>query len=269
MSAPPGEPASILFLLGKPPRPTTIFPRVFDRLRAGGLGWRVELPHEAGLVPEGWPPGALLVHRGLRWSVLERLAALEAEGWRCCNRVGASLVAWDRAALMAGLAAAGVPTPGWRVVEAWGEARRLHAEGGAVVKAADGRRGRGAGVVLPGAPIPAEPPFPGPYLVERFVPNDGWDRKLYVAGAWCRGLLKPWPRDEAAPATPFPVDPALEALALAAGAALGLEIYGVDVVLGPDGPCVVDVNPFPSFGGVEGSAEAVACHLARSASAAA
>lgn len=27
----------------------------------------------------------------------------------------------------------------------------------------------------------------------------------------------------------------------------GLDLYGVDVLLGPDGPVVVDINDFPSF----------------------
>ncbi|WP_406418928.1 hypothetical protein [Streptomyces sp. NBC_00842] len=27
----------------------------------------------------------------------------------------------------------------------------------------------------------------------------------------------------------------------------GLDLYGIDVVLGPDGPVIVDINDFPSF----------------------
>lgn len=269
VSAPAGAPPGIVCLLGKPPRATTIFPRLFDTLRAGGVEVRLELPHEAGLRPEGWPPGALLVHRGLRRPLLERLAEIETAGWRCCNPAGVSLLVQDRPALMERLARSGLPTPGGRVVEAWGEALSLHGGGGVVVKAADGSRGRSAGVLSPGMDAPPDPPFAGPYLVERFVESDGRDRKLYVAGRACRGLLKPWPRDEATPATPFAVEPTLEALALAAGAALGLEIYGVDVLLGPKGPAIVDVNPFPSFKGIEDAAEIVADHLARRARAAA
>jgi ribosomal protein S6--L-glutamate ligase len=261
-----GAPASVVCLLGKPPRAATIFPRLFDALRARGVRVRVELPHEAGLRPEEWPPDALVVHRGLRRPLLERLAEVEAAGWRCCNPARATLAVRDRPALMDGLARAGLPTPGWRVARTWDEARRLGDGAGVVVKAVDGGQGRGAGVLRAAAAgLPVDPPFGGPYLVERFVENDGRDRKLYVAGRACFGLLKPWPRDEEATAAPFAVEPALEALALATGVALGLEIYGVDALLGPEGPVIVDVNVFPSFKGVEGAAETIADHLARRA----
>jgi ribosomal protein S6--L-glutamate ligase len=36
-------------------------------------------------------------------------------------------------------------------------------------------------------------------------------------------------------------------IAAAVGEVYGLELYGVDVLLGPEGPVVVDVNDFPSF----------------------
>ncbi|MDQ4069776.1 MAG: hypothetical protein M3203_09965, partial [Actinomycetota bacterium] len=49
--------------------------------------------------------------------------------------------------------------------------------------------------------------------------------------------------------------------AVAAGAALGLEIFGVDLVVGGDGPVVVDVNGFPGFKGVPPAAAWIADHL--------
>ncbi len=45
---------------------------------------------------------------------------------------------------------------------------------------------------------------------------------------------------------------------LAVGGTLHLDIYGVDVVEGPDGPVLVDVNAFPSCRGVPGAARAIA-----------
>lgn len=267
MSPTPTGEGGIVLLLGKPARAGTIFPRLVELLRARGLEVRLDLPHEAGLRPDRWPPGALVAHRGLRRDVLEGLAEIEGEGWRFCNAPRAALLVRDRPLLMDRLARHGLPAPAGRVVEAWPEARALSGSGREVViKAADGGRGRSAGVLLPAAgSLPADAPFPGPYLVEPFVANDGWDRKLYVAGQACRGLLKPWPRDPATAPVPFEVEPALAALALAAGAALGLEIYGVDVLIGAGGPTIVDVNPFPSFQGTEGAAELVAGHLVRRA----
>ena len=43
--------------------------------------------------------------------------------------------------------------------------------------------------------------------------------------------------------------------------AVGLHLAGVDLVIGPDGPTVVDVNPFPGYRGVDGAADGVATHL--------
>lgn len=50
-------------------------------------------------------------------------------------------------------------------------------------------------------------------------------------------------------------------LARRVGAATGLEVYGADVLVGDDGPRVVDVNAFPGFRGVPDAAEAVARHV--------
>ncbi|MCW2900718.1 MAG: ribosomal protein modification protein RimK, partial [Streptosporangiaceae bacterium] len=42
------------------------------------------------------------------------------------------------------------------------------------------------------------------------------------------------------------------------GTVYGLDLYGVDVLLGPDGPVIVDVNDFPSFRQVPDAAARVA-----------
>ena len=84
--------------------------------------------------------------------------------------------------------------------------------------------------------------------------NDGVDRKLYVAGVSCRGLLKPWPRDAAAPGLPFTPDADFVALAHRVAIALQIDILGVDVVLGAAGPVIVAVNLFPSFKGIPDAA---------------
>ena len=42
-----------------------------------------------------------------------------------------------------------------------------------------------------------------------------------------------------------------------AGAALGLQLYGVDLLITGDRPVVVDINPFPGFRGAHGPAESL------------
>jgi ribosomal protein S6--L-glutamate ligase len=253
-----------VFLLGKPPRSNPLFAEVFARLGHEGIGVEVRLPHEERFDHRMLPAGALAVHRGLRRQVLAELAAFEAAGGRCCNPIAASLLVVDRERLLQALAAAGLPVPRTVRAQDWRAARALAQAGPVVVKALDGLRGRGAGIVLMRTDDrPVAAPFAGPYLVQDRIASDGLDRKLYVAGGQCRGLLKPWPRDPASLMAPFDPDPAQLRLAAQVGTLLGLEIFGIDLVMGPDGPWVVDVNLFPSFRGVADAPASVANRVAQ------
>ncbi|QCP05544.1 hypothetical protein [Brevibacterium sp. CS2] len=133
--------------------------------------------------------------------------------------------------------------------ESWAEVLADSRDRRVVVKAVHGG-GRGRGVLSD--PLPADPPMDGPYLVEDWIDHDRIDRKLYVAGGWVSGLLKPSTLDHehTTGGEPFAVDNALAALARHAAAGLGMHLAGVDVV-----------NAFPGFRGVDGAAEAVAEHL--------
>lgn len=260
----------IALVLGKPPERSPVLPDVIARLD-GRAEVMVHVPSRGAPVdPVAWSlrTADLVAVRGLGQRALAALAVVEDAGVRCCNRIAATLAVRDRVLVHRLLTAAGVPVPATTEVPTW-EDVTAGAAGSVMVKAVDGRSGRGTGVLpAPDGVLPTEPPFPGPYLVQRFVPNDGRDRKLYVIGDRVAGLLKRWPRapgDQEA-GVPFPVEPDLEALARRVGAAIGLELYGVDVVVGPGGPAVVDVNPFPSCSGVQGAATSIAEHLLVAAS---
>ncbi len=45
----------------------------------------------------------------------------------------------------------------------------------------------------------------------------------------------------------MPLPAEVAQIAAQVGEVFGLDLYGVDVLLGPDGPVVVDINDFPSF----------------------
>jgi len=90
----------------------------------------------------------------------------------------------------------------------------------------------------------------GPFLVAQpWVANSGYDVKLYNTGRAIYAVRRRspllGPREE--PDELIPTTPALRRLAERVGRAFGLDIYGVDVVDGPNGWMVVDVNDFPSF----------------------
>lgn len=245
---------TVVLLLGKPPKPGTIVDDLRTQLVEAGCAVEVVLPKQ-GESASG--TADLVVHRGLGARASEWLRPFLDAGVTVCPGTADS---GSRSALWADLVAGGVRVPGARRRAAWGEV--LAEEPRKVVVKSEQGSGRGQEVAV--SPLPPEPVFEGPYLVEEYVENDGWDRKLYVAGDGVFGLLKPSPLRSAAGldgAAVLEVTQDLRTVALAAAAATGLHLCGVDVILGEDGPVVVDVNPFPGYRGVPGAGEAVVRHV--------
>lgn len=253
----------LAFVLGKRPRPATIVAELVARMRADGWETAVDLPNDEAGVLAGRPFEAnLVVQRGLRQSTLRELAAFESAGVRCCNRVRATLAVADRIGVVQRLALAGVPVPATRLADVWSDVRDAAAAGQVFVKSGDGSKGRGAGVIGARDGVPPNPPFDGPWVIQDVVCGDGRVRKIYVAGRHVRALLKPAGTDEPQRGhARLRPSPALIDIAVRTGAALDLEIYGVDILIGDDGPAVVDVNPFPGFREVPDAADLIACHL--------
>ncbi|MQY16893.1 Ribosomal protein S6--L-glutamate ligase [Streptomyces sp. RB5] len=119
-----------------------------------------------------------------------------------------------------------------------------------VVKPADGSSGRGVRLVpdkahLAGAELEGD----GQLIAQPHIPNAGSDLKVYCLAGEFHATLRRSPLHPDGPvregAVPVPAEVA--AVAEKVGAVFGLDLYGIDVVLGPDGPVVVDVNDFPSF----------------------
>jgi glutathione synthase/RimK-type ligase-like ATP-grasp enzyme len=132
-----------------------------------------------------------------------------------------------------------------------------------VVKPADGSSGRGVHLV----PTPArlaelrpELAAHGTLLAQPYVPNGGTDVKVYCVGGemYATERRSPLHPDHPVRERPVPLTAEVAAIAARTGAVYGLDLYGLDVVLGPDGPVVVDVNDFPSFRRVPEAADRVA-----------
>jgi ribosomal protein S6--L-glutamate ligase len=99
---------------------------------------------------------------------------------------------------------------------------------------------------------------PGPFVLQEFVQADGVDIKLWVLdgqvfGARRRSPLETNhdPRNVPIARESLPDD--WVSLALKAGRAFGLCLYGVALLVTNQGPFLVDVNSFPGFRGVEGA----------------
>ncbi|KJS58504.1 ATP-grasp domain-containing protein [Streptomyces rubellomurinus] len=101
-----------------------------------------------------------------------------------------------------------------------------------------------------------------PVVTQPFVPGTGWDQKLWVVDGQVFAARR---RSELAAPDGGPEggegwvpSAGRTALALRVGEVFGLDVYGVDLLDGPDEPVVVDVNAFPGIRGQAGAPQALA-----------
>jgi ribosomal protein S6--L-glutamate ligase len=89
------------------------------------------------------------------------------------------------------------------------------------------------------------------FLAQRYAENSGFDIKVYVTGREVYAAIARQSVLHGETKERFiPLTPALRKLALDVGKIFGLDIYGIDVVETPQGLAVLDINDFPSFGGI-------------------
>ncbi|HZU67919.1 MAG TPA: hypothetical protein VFA09_11640 [Ktedonobacteraceae bacterium] len=89
------------------------------------------------------------------------------------------------------------------------------------------------------------------FLAQRYAENAGFDIKVYVTGKEVySAIAKKSPLHSTVEEHFVPLTPQVRKLALEVGKLFGLDIYGMDIVETPSGPAILDINDFPSFGGV-------------------
>lgn len=132
-----------------------------------------------------------------------------------------------------------------------------------VVKPADGSSGRAVHLVPSPDRLAAMLPVlagEGMLIAQPYVSNSGIDLKVYCVGGelYATERRSPLHPDHGVRERHVPLPAEVAAIVDQVGAVYGLDLYGVDVLLGPDGPVVVDVNDFPSFRQVPDAAAKVA-----------
>ena len=207
---------------------------------------------------------------------LSLASADEASGVRFLNSARATLRAHDKAAVLACLAAAGVPVPASYLVAPTGEAIEPPPDlaDNWVTKPVRGVHGQGVtmgrGPLTLAAPAEAESTNglvvdDGARIVQTRIGGDEPDLKVYVAGArYFAGRKRFGPlsyRDDRI--EPVSLDTPTGALVARVGAALGLRCFGVDLREGEDGPVVIDANPFPGYRGFPGAVAALRAEIER------
>ncbi len=241
-----------------------------------------------GLVPSvGADPlrvDALLLARGLGQGgdpdvQFELYQMIEEAGTLVVNRLGPLLSAQDKFRTSWLLWRAGVPTPAAAVAQtAEDAAAALEALGTAVAKPIAGSLGEGVERLAPDSAGRAAvremvERDHGVYL-QAYVPHPGRDLRVFVVGGKVRAAIERYaPAGEwrtnvsiGGRAEPWRCTAEVEVVAEAATAAVGLDYAGVDLVVGPGGPTVIEVNGNPSWQGIQEAtgldmAEVIADHV--------
>jgi ribosomal protein S6--L-glutamate ligase len=193
----------------------------------------------------------------------ELYRALEESGALVTNRIDALLAAQDKLRTSWLLRRAGIATPPVAVAQTRRAAlEALEALGDAVAKPITGSLGEGVERVRSDdagrREVVERVERDGAVYLQAFVPNPGRDARLFVVGGRVEaGIERVAPPGEwvanvarGGQARALRHDAGLEALAVAAARALGLDWAGVDVVVGPGGPMVIEVNGNPSWNAV-------------------
>jgi tetrahydromethanopterin:alpha-L-glutamate ligase len=193
---------------------------------------------------------------------LELYRVLARGGARLINDVDALLVAIDKFRTSWDLARAGLPTPEARVVQTAAQAdEALEALGGdVVVKPVYGSLGIGVERVDAGrrARLHALLDARRALYLQRFVDGAWLDVRAFVVGEQVAAAVARAPGvgefrgnlHQGAAAREVTLDRTTTALALAATRAVGLDYSGVDLLVGPHGAEIIEVNGTPSFRGI-------------------
>lgn len=194
---------------------------------------------------------------------MDMLYKLERQGFYMVNPPTAIEHCVDKYDILAILEDEGIPVPRTLATENVNEALKAFSElgGDVVVKPIFGSRGKGATRIVD-ADI-ADTVFKaitfhhGVIYMQEFVPHGHSDIRAFIIGnrviAAMRRVAGGWKTNYSQGAKPSPtkISKELEELAIKSAKAVGCKIAGVDILEGPKGPRIVDVNSQPGWKGLQ------------------
>jgi len=197
---------------------------------------------------------------------------LERSGRILVNSIDAVLIAIDKFETSYRLQQAGIPTPQVVVVQDVEMGRSVLREWGRLVaKPLFGSLGLGVELLYDTpdghAALPVLLERFGAIYLQEYVPTPGRDIRAFVVGprvsAAIYRMATPgnWRTNihQGAQAEPCQLNDATANMAVAAARAVGLDYTGVDILEGPDGPMVIEVNGNPLWQGI---LQATGCNMA-------
>ena len=194
---------------------------------------------------------------------MDMLYKLEREGFYVLNPAEAIEHCVDKYDILAILEDNGVPVPRTFATESVNEAVAAFEElgGDVVVKPIFGSRGIGATRVvdkeIANTVFKAIAFQHGVIYLQEFVPHGHSDIRAFVIGnrviAAMRRVAEGWKTNYSQGARPAPttLSKEFEELAVKAAKAVGCKVAGVDILEGPDGPKICDVNSQPGWKGLQ------------------
>ncbi len=194
---------------------------------------------------------------------MDMLYKLQRTGFYILNPPEAIEHCVDKYDILAILEDAGVPVPRTCATESVNEALKAFKElgGDVVVKPIFGSRGQGATRIVD--PDIADTVFKaitfhhGVIYLQEFVAHGHSDIRAFVVGgrvvAAMRRVAEGWKTNYSRGARPTPttLSKEFEELAVKSARAVGCKVAGVDILEGPDGPRIVDVNSQPGWKGLQ------------------
>lgn len=203
------------------------------------------------------------IARGPGLSILE---AAEAVGIPTINSSRAIRMVRDKAVAVAYACSNGLPIPPTYFVSHPHLLKQIPSQAyPLVVKPGHGNSSRGIYLIESFeklADLPMAEMDDGFFLAQHYMENPGFDLKIYVIGREvCATIAKKSPLHETIEEESIAPTHEICKLALDIGNIFGLDIYGIDVVETPQGLVLLDINDFPSFGGVPSAAMRVSEYI--------
>jgi len=257
----------IYFMLVRrvPPVPSPVLEEVFALLRRSGFVVRSGIAEETLLRPDELRVEhdlyLLKSHTELSLSLA---GVLHGQGARILNPYSSCLAVQNKIVASRALRSAGIPAPDCWVTGDLRLLRPVVEQRPILIKPYLGHRGSGLHLVRDPRELDSLPAPETPVLVQEYIEGTGEDLKVYVVGDEVFAVRKKFsPASFTESGRPCSVTPEIEMIALRCGQALGVGLYGLDIIESKNGPRVVDVNTFPGYKGVPQIAPKIASYIER------